>query len=107
MSTGDSILLDRGVVMGRSPSSDRYDTPERPHLVKLSSPQHDISRTHLSIRLEGWSVILVDLGSTNGTVVTQPGKSSERLSPEVEVRIEPGALVNLANEVTFRYDAEP
>ena len=104
MSTGDSILLDRGVVMGRSPSSDRHGVGERPHLVKLSSPQHDISRTHLSLRLDGWSVILADLGSTNGTFVTRPGESSERLSPEVEVRIEPGTLVNLANEVTFRYD---
>jgi hypothetical protein len=104
MSTGDAIPLDRGVLMGRGPTPSRLVDGERPHLVKVASPDKQISRTHLEIRLDEWHVLVTDLGSTNGTLVTLPGRAPERLRPDAPMQIEPGTTVALADEVSFRFE---
>jgi len=103
LSTGDVVPLDRGVIMGRNPKLDGADA-ERPHVVRLPSPGHDISRNHVEIRLDGWHVLLTDLNSVNGTVVTPPWQEPQRLRPNESVPIEPGTVVSLADEVTFRFE---
>jgi hypothetical protein len=105
-SSGDEVTLDRGVLMGRKPAEGRQVGGERPHLVKLSSPQHDISRTHLEVRLDGWHVLVTDLDSTNGTLVAQPGRPQERLRPGQPTMIEPGTMVVLADDVTFVFEVD-
>lgn len=105
LSTGDVVTLDRNVVMGRAPQSHATDNAaERPHVVKLASPENDISRNHLEIRLEDWHVLVVDLDSVNGTVVTLPNREPQRLRPNDALAIEPGTLVTLADEVSFVYE---
>jgi len=104
LSTGDVVPLDRMVIMGRNPKADESNEAERPHVVRLPSPGHDISRTHVEIRLDGWHVLLTDLNSVNGTVVTPPWQEPQRLRPNEAVPIEPGTVVSLADEVTFRYE---
>lgn len=105
LSTGDEIVLDRPVLMGRSPSVDRMISGERPHVVKLPSPGQDISRNHVEVRVDGWHVFVTDLNSTNGTVVERPNAEPERLRPANAVMIEPGTTVNLADEVSFTFIA--
>jgi hypothetical protein len=104
LSTGDVVPLDRSVIMGRNPKADGANEAERPHVVRLPSPGHDISRTHVEIRLDGWHVLLTDLNSVNGTIVTPPWQEPQRLRPNESVPIEPGTVVSLADEVTFRYE---
>ena len=104
LSTGDVVPLDRTVIMGRNPKADETNEAERPHVVRLPSPGHDISRTHVEIRLDGWHVLLTDLNSVNGTIVTPPWQEPQRLRPNESVPIEPGTVVSLADEVTFRYE---
>jgi hypothetical protein len=104
LSTGDVVPLDRTVIMGRNPRADESSEGERPHVVRLPSPGHDISRTHVEIRLDGWHVLLTDLNSVNGTVVTPPWQEPQRVRPNEAVPIEPGTVVSLADEVTFRYE---
>jgi hypothetical protein len=103
LSTGDVIALDRSVVMGRSPRTD-LDGEDRPHVVKLPSADGEISRTHLQVTLDGWHVLVTDLKSTNGTLVTLPGRESEQLRPHDPLPIQPGTLVTLAGGVDFRYE---
>jgi hypothetical protein len=105
MSTGDLVTLDRGVVLGRSPDADRLVHGERPHVVKLPSPGQDISRTHLEVSLEDWHVLVTDLNSTNGTLITRPGQEPERLRPDQPTMIEPGTVVSLADELSFTFEA--
>lgn len=105
MSTGDLIPLDRGVILGRSPAAERPVGGEGPHLVKLPSPGNDISRRHLELSLDGWHVLVTDLNSTNGTLVTRPGREPERLRPDQPTLIEPGTLVTLADEASFLFEA--
>jgi hypothetical protein len=106
LSLGDVIALDRGVVMGRSPRTDFAgpDGEERPHVVKLPSADGDISRTHLRVTLDGWHVLVADLNSTNGTLLTLPGHDPQQLRPGEPVPIQPGTVVTLAEGIEFRYE---
>jgi FHA domain len=106
LSLGDVIALDRDVVMGRNPGTDfaGHDGEERPHVVKLPSADGDISRTHLRVTLDGWHVMVTDLNSTNGTLVTLPGRDAEQLRPGEPVPIRPGTVVTLAEGIDFRYE---
>ena len=99
LSLGDVITLDRGVVMGRNPRADfaGADGEERPHVVKLPSADGDISRTHLRVTLDGWHVLVTDLNSTNGTLVTLPGRDPQQLRPGEPMPIQPGTVVTLAD----------
>ena len=106
LSAGDVISLDRGVVMGRSPKADfpGAEGEERPHVVRLPSEVSGISRTHLRVTLDGWHVLVTDLNSTNGTMVTLPGREAEQLRPGQPMPITPGTVVTLANGIDFRYE---
>ena len=108
LSTGDVVTLDRGVVMGRAPQAPPGLPPElQPHVVRVASPERDISRNHVQVVVEGWQVLVRDLDTTNGTSVTLPGGAPQRLrSGEAQV-LEPGAVVSLADEVTFAYEVAP
>jgi hypothetical protein len=107
LSLGDQIALDRGVLMGRNPRTDigAFDGAERPHVVKLPSAGGDISRTHLKVTLDGWHVLVTDLNSTNGTLVTLPGRDPEQLRAGEPLLIQPGTVVTLAVGIDFRYEA--
>jgi len=105
LSTGDLVTLDRGVLLGRAPQVEPgLPVAQRPHVVRVASPQRDVSRTHLEVILEGWHVLVRDLATTNGTTVTLPGREPVRLLPHDQQVIEPGTLVSLADEVTFTFE---
>lgn len=92
------MTLDRGVLIGRRPT-EPAGAVERPHLVRVNSPEHDVSRQHAEIVLEGWQVYVRDLGSVNGTTVTLPGQSSQRLREGDLQLLEHGAVIVLADEI--------
>jgi hypothetical protein len=105
--TGDVVTLDRGVLLGRSPKVNaELEAAARPHLVRVTSPQNDISRNHVELVLEGWHVLIRDLGSTNGTTVTLPGQLPVRLRPSDQQVLEPGTVITLADEVAITYEVQ-
>jgi hypothetical protein len=107
LSTGDVVSLDRGVLLGRAPKVVGDPTgAQRPHVLRLASPDNDISRNHTEVVLEGWHVLVRDLGSTNGTTVALPGQEPMRLRPNDQQVIEPGTVVALADEISFTYEVE-
>ena len=55
LSTGDVVTLDRGVLLGRAPQvNDGACQPtERPHVVRVPSPERDISRNHVEVVARG------------------------------------------------------
>jgi hypothetical protein len=105
--TGESVPLARPLVMGRAPKSSSGGGAggEMPVLFTVKSPQSDVSRTHLEIRIDGWHVLVVDLDSANGTTLTIPGQQPRRLHPGEPVTIPIGAQVTMADEVSFVYEA--
>lgn len=105
-STGDVIPLDRNVLIGRQPTPDRLVDGTRPHVVKVPSPEKEISRNHLEVRLDDWHVLVTDLNSTNGTILTRIGRAPERIRPGQAMMIEPGTRVSLADDVSFAFEAK-
>ncbi|MEZ3160510.1 FHA domain-containing protein [Microbacterium sp. BWT-B31] len=78
VSTGERVRLDRAVVIGRRPRALRA-TGVVPHLIAVPSPNQDISRSHLELRVEGGDVVAVDLDTTNGTMLLRVGSDPVRL----------------------------
>ncbi|WP_404389966.1 FHA domain-containing protein [Humibacillus xanthopallidus] len=108
LSTGDVVTLDRSVLLGRAPRlSESHSAAERPHVVKVPSPERDVSRNHVEVVLEGWHVLIRDLGTTNGTTVTLPGETPVRLRANDQQVLEAGSLVSMADEVSFVFEAAP
>jgi hypothetical protein len=105
LSSGTTVRLDRDVVLGRAPSVGAATPLESVHLVRVPSPNNDISRNHARVSLEGWQVLVTDLGSTNGTTLRVPGADEPvQLRPHDAVPIVPGTVLALADEVEIRFD---
>lgn len=103
-SNGDVFVLDRGLVLGRSPVIPDGHQGDVPNLVKLVDHTLEISSQHVEIRLDHWMVLAIDLGSTNGTDVRAPGREPVRLVPGVPELLEPGAVVSLADVLTLTFE---
>lgn len=105
-STGDVVDVDRTVLIGRAPEARQFASHDQPRAVTVSSPNQEISSTHLEIRpgagADHGSAIATDLGSTNGTMLVQPGLSPEELKPGIAVSLIPGAVLDLGDGVTIQ-----
>ncbi|PFG36473.1 FHA domain-containing protein [Flavimobilis soli] len=102
MSSGLVVTLDRAVLIGRAPVVSRVANRDLPRLVTVSSPHHDISRTHAQVVQEGQRVFVTDLDSTNGVVLHARGQAPQRVRPGVPIEIGPDATVDIGDGVTFR-----
>ena len=106
LSHGETIDVDRAVLVGRAPEARRLGPGEQPRLVTVPSPHQEISSTHLEVRpgsgADHGSAVVTDLGSTNGTVLVQPGLAPENLQPGIAVQLIPGAIVDLGDGVTIQ-----
>ena len=105
-SSGDDVDVDRAVLVGRAPEARRFTSGDQPRLVNVPSPAQEISSTHLEIRpgagADHGSAVVTDLGSTNGTVLVQPGLPPEDLQPGIAVQLIPGAIIDLGDGVTIQ-----
>ncbi|MCL2483097.1 MAG: FHA domain-containing protein [Propionibacteriaceae bacterium] len=106
LSNGDSVVLDRGAILGRSPRVPSGLTGEQPNLIRLVDPSKEISSQHLEVSLDFWHVLVTDLGSTNGTEVVLPGQPAVRLTPHDAMTIEPGTRVVLAEVQDFVFEVQ-
>jgi hypothetical protein len=100
VSTGQVMLLDRTVVIGRRPRSTRVSGTDLPHLVAVDSPQQDISRSHVELRVEGDSIVATDLHTTNGTTLLRHGVDPVRLHPGEGTVVVPGDVIDLGDGIT-------
>jgi hypothetical protein len=100
VSTGQVLLLDRTVVIGRRPRSTRVSGTDLPHLVAVDSPQQDISRSHVELRVEGESIVATDLRTTNGTTLLRAGSDPVRLHPGEATVVIAGDVLDLGDGIT-------
>ncbi|GAA2063056.1 FHA domain-containing protein [Leifsonia soli] len=105
--SGDTIALDVPVLIGRRPAPQRVDSGAEPRLVTVPSPTQEVSSTHVRIEQSGDAVVVTDLRSTNGTLVTGPG-GARRLRPGESSVVLAGARVEIGDgniiEITARRD---
>lgn len=102
-STGERVVVDTDIVLGRNPRPADEASDPRPRLVKVSHP--GVSRQHAMIRLERWSATIEDLGSANGTTVAQPGRAPMLLERGTPLELDVGAAVDLGGHVSFSVEA--
>jgi hypothetical protein len=100
ISTGQIVPLNRTVVLGRRPRSTRITGTDLPHLIAVESPQQDISRSHVELRVEGDSIIATDLNTTNGTLLLRSGSDPVRLHPGEATVVVPGDVLDLGDGIT-------
>jgi len=101
--TGETVPLDRGVVLGRKPVPVTSQPPQ-PHLIAVPQESGFVSRMHLQIELDGWLVICRDLGSRGGTTLRMPSRPPERLRAMEPHVLEPGCRVSLADQYEVVYE---
>ncbi|GAA2726426.1 FHA domain-containing protein [Actinocorallia aurantiaca] len=102
---GATFRLDTGYVAGRSPepAAEVRDGTARP--ILMTDPEGSVSRRHVKVVLDQWDVRITDLGSVNGTFVTEPGLPERRLRQGETVTLCPGSLVRVGGIRTFRYES--
>lgn len=95
----DGRVLDLAgpVILGRRPSLPRIVRGPVPDLVRVDSPTGEVSSTHVELRQQGSTVIVTDLRSTNGTVVTVPGMAPQTLRQGESLVAVPGTLVDIGD----------
>ena len=100
----DSALeLSIDCVVGREPALDPSVAAGEAHPLAIVDAA--VSRVHARIHLDGWQVLLIDLGSVNGTRIRPPGKRSEQaLEPNVPVPLQSGTRVFVGTQ-GFQYEA--
>lgn len=105
-SAGDRVEVDRAVLIGRAPTANRVSGGRLPRMLTVPSPSHDISRTHVQVEPEGWSVMVTDLHSTNGTTLVRPGADveRERMVPGEPVEVRIGWVIDLGDGITVAID---
>ena len=104
LSTGAAVEVAGDVVIGRAPQVPGGDDPHIVALVAVPSPQHMVSRSHLMLTTSGWSILVQDLGSSNGTVLARPGATPVLLGSGVPTPVFMGDLMDIGDGVTLRID---
>jgi FHA domain len=100
---GSALELSTDCVVGREPALDPSVTAGEAQPLGIVDAA--VSRVHARIHLDGWQVLLTDLGSVNGTRIRLPGKRSEQpLEPNVPVPLQSGTRV-LVGTQGFQYEA--
>ncbi|HSP75518.1 MAG TPA: FHA domain-containing protein [Cryobacterium sp.] len=94
---GEEIPLDLPCRLGRRPRPPRIDAAAPVRLIEVASSTSAVSGTHVEIRQEGGSVVVTDLGSTNGTVVAPPLGRSQRLRAGQSLTVLPGSTVHIGD----------
>ncbi|MEJ7794895.1 MAG: FHA domain-containing protein [Nocardioides sp.] len=98
---GESVLLDRPVVLGRRPAPS--GPGDWPHLVRLPHDSTYLSRLHVRIDLDGWLVMVQDLGSRGGTTLFSPGRDPEKIRGHEPHLLESGTTLDLAGAYQVTY----
>lgn len=100
LDSGEVFSLDHDIVIGRVPLAPAERSADRKSIVVHDSGGA-VSRRHLEVRLVEWDVFVVDLASSNGTFVTDPGPGSRevRLIPHQMRKLVPGSRIRVGSRM--------
>lgn len=102
---GAIFQLDADYVIGREPTLDAAVAAGKARPLRIADSSGTLSRVHAKVELDGWRVLVSDLGSANGTEVRLPGDpAGQQLTPRMPVRLVPGSYVDLGG-AGFHYES--
>ena len=103
--TSTVVPLDVPAVIGRRPGLARPTEHPAPRRVVIPADRADVSARHVRIELLGQSIVVSDLGSTNGVVVHWSTGSSLRLRSAESCAVLPDAIIELGDGVEIEFVA--
>ena len=91
---GATVELDGDYVIGRDPVRDPAVSAGEARPLRVVDAESTVSRVHARVHLDGWQVVLTDLGSANGTRIHPPGaKTEQALGPRAPVPLQHGTRI--------------
>lgn len=104
---GAAYVVESDMVIGRDPAAyvaqragRSFDGGGRLGSVVLQDRTGALSRAHLEIRIDGWQLLAVDVGSANGTWVRPPAAPAPlRLPAGQPVPLSPGTDIHLGGRI--------
>ena len=98
-STGEVVELDRPVLVGRAPAPSEVRGLEdsAPAVLAVPSPGQLISRNHLLIELDEWSVLARNLSESNGTLLLREGEPARKIPSSEPVLLRAGDVLDLGD----------
>lgn len=91
---GEKWTLAASNIIGRAPSSGE-DSVGDAQLIEIVDPSQSVSKSHARLVIESGVASVVDLHSTNGTVVVLPDGERVSVDPDSRVTIPAGASVEI------------
>ena len=98
-SDGQRAPVGQPLLVGRAPQP---FPGEEAQLIRVASPHHDISRTHVRIELYDSAIWATDRESTNGTIVHNPGQQPVTATPNEPAHVWVGGLIDIGDGLTIR-----
>ncbi len=91
------LVTDRAIVIGREPQF----MPALPQarLIPVPDPTRSVSKNHACFSMYGAALVVEDLGSTNGIVVTRPDGRENDIGVGGRTELEVGSKVELGDAV--------
>ncbi len=105
MDDGSVFQLDTDYIIGREPNLDSSVAAGKARPLRIADDSGIVSRVHARVSLEGWRVLVTDLGSANGTRVKLPDQPTDtQLVPQVPLVLTTGSQVDVGGR-GFRYES--
>ncbi len=102
---GAIFQLDTDYVIGREPTLDAAVAAGTARPLRIVDETGTVSRVHAKIQLDGWQVLVADLGSANGTCIRLPDQTADQwLTPRTPIRLLPGSHVVMGTS-GFHYES--
>lgn len=94
LESGARHVIDGPALVGRNPqAADGSPTI----LVRVDDPTRSVSKNHAELGVDPAGLWLTDRGSTNGTVVSAPGRSPQVAEPGARVRVPMGSTIHVGD----------
>lgn len=97
----EPVRLDVPVVIGRRPGASRVADHPVPRRIVVPPDRLGVSSRHARIEQLGDSVVVTDLGSSNGTVVHLPAGPLLRLRPGESCVVLPDSVIDLGDGISI------
>lgn len=104
--TSTIVALDRPVDIGRNPQPQRVDHHPAPRRVVIPADRGEVSARHVRVEQVGETIVVHDLGSTNGVVVHWATGASRRLRRGESIAVLSDAVIALADGVELDFIVE-
>ncbi|MDX2025308.1 FHA domain-containing protein [Microcella sp.] len=99
------VPLDLPAVVGRRPGPVRPNEHPAPRRVVIPADRRDVSARHARFEQVGESLVVTDLGSTNGVVVHWSSGATRRLRSRESCAVLPDTIIGLGEGVDIEFVA--